>query len=361
MFDRPPGLLSQRSTLNDQLSFRSGLSTKKPVPPLSRDTLKDQYMKKIRSLAVAGLFVIVAARCSADSVTEDFSSDPLQNGWAAFGNTNLFQWTNQSLAVTWDSTQPNSYFYKPLGTTLTKDDDFSISFDLQLNDAVASNFGAPIAVGLFHFNDATNTAFSRGTGNAANFCEFNFFPDTGFGYSIDATLKDAQGGYDGFYFAYDNLPLAPATTYHVTLVHAAGALTLTGSILTNGEVYTTLPLSFGETLTNFFLDTVSISSYVDDGFGDSILAHGVVDDLVVTLPPVVRNLSGSISNGVWQATVNTYAGWVYTLQRTADFQDWTDIGESVAGTGATISLSDQFPPADNAFYRVKAEPPFVND
>ena len=67
--------------------------------------------------------------------TENFSADPLQNGWQIFGDTNLFQWdsTNQNLDVTWDSSQTNSYFYNPLGTILAKSDDFSLSFDLQLN------------------------------------------------------------------------------------------------------------------------------------------------------------------------------------------------------------------------------------
>src|SRR6185369_5654460 len=113
-------------------------------------------MKKVRSLALAGLFALVAARCGADTITETFSDDPSQNGWAVFGNTNLFEWTNQTLSVTWDSTQPNSYFYRSLGTILTKDDDFSISFDLQLKDAVAFSYGAPLAIGLFHTSDATN-------------------------------------------------------------------------------------------------------------------------------------------------------------------------------------------------------------
>src|SRR5208283_6228045 len=93
-------------------------------------------MKEIRSLALAGLFVLSAAHCGAATLTENFSTDPLQNGWQIFGNTNLFQWnaTNQNLAVTWDSSQTNSYFYHPLGTVLTRNDDFSIAFDLQLNE-----------------------------------------------------------------------------------------------------------------------------------------------------------------------------------------------------------------------------------
>ena len=89
---------------------------------------------KIRSLALASLFVVNLVR--ATTITENFSSDPLQNGWQVFGNANLFQWnsTNQNLEVTWDSTNVNSYFNHPLGYTLTTNDDFSLSFDLRLAD-----------------------------------------------------------------------------------------------------------------------------------------------------------------------------------------------------------------------------------
>src|SRR5436189_6431732 len=94
-------------------------------------------MKKFRSLAFAGLFVLSAAHATA--ITENFTNNPLQNGWQVFGNTNLFQWNsvNQNLAGTWDSSQTNSYFYHPLGTILARDDDFSVAFDLGLNDFVA--------------------------------------------------------------------------------------------------------------------------------------------------------------------------------------------------------------------------------
>src|SRR5947207_13370380 len=94
-------------------------------------------MKRIRSLAFASLFVLSAAH--ATTITENFTNNPLQNGWQVFGDTNLFQWNsvNQNLAVTWDSSQTNSYFYYQLGTILARDEDFSVSFDLRLSAFVA--------------------------------------------------------------------------------------------------------------------------------------------------------------------------------------------------------------------------------
>ena len=102
-------------------------------------------MKKLSvSLAFASLFILATAQ--AGTLVEKFNTDPSLDGWQAFGDTNLFQWdsTNQVLDVTWDSTQPNSYYYHPLGVTLTITDGFCVVFDLQVNDAVAINSGSRI-------------------------------------------------------------------------------------------------------------------------------------------------------------------------------------------------------------------------
>src|SRR5258708_6701764 len=83
-----------------------------------RTKLKDQFMKKLFiTLAIASLSVLSVVR--ATTIAENFSADPLLDGWQVFGDTNQFQWnsTDQNLDVTWDSTKPNSFFYHPLGTT----------------------------------------------------------------------------------------------------------------------------------------------------------------------------------------------------------------------------------------------------
>src|SRR5674476_1393784 len=106
---------------------------------------------KIRSLAIASLFVLSAASAFAATITENFSTNPLQHGWQIFGDTNLFQWdsANQNLAVTWDSSQTNSYFYHPLGATFTKADSFCVLFDLNLTDVNAKTiFNLPWAFAI---------------------------------------------------------------------------------------------------------------------------------------------------------------------------------------------------------------------
>src|SRR5262245_15678496 len=77
---------------------------------------------------------------------EGFASDPLARGWQVFGNSTLFQSnsTNQNVEVTWDSSGTNSYFHRPLGQILTKRDNFSLAFDLQLKDiAIGTSPGKP--------------------------------------------------------------------------------------------------------------------------------------------------------------------------------------------------------------------------
>jgi hypothetical protein len=314
-----------------------------------------------------GIFIlwglVAASVCGAATIIEDFSTDPLQNGWQIFGDTNLFQWdsTNQNLDVTWDSSQTNSYFYKPLGTILTKSDDFSLSFDLQLNDIAWS--GSPeLSVGLFHFSDATNAVFSRPVANTPNLFEFDYFPDNGIGQpAIVATLTDTNvnsAHKKDFYFAYDNQPLDNGIVYHVVLTHAAGQPTIGGEVSVTGQLYTALPKVFAGPITNFLIDTISISSYQNSG--SSILAHGTVDNIVVTLPPPpIQQLTAAFSNDAWEAQFISESNWLYTLQRSADLQSWSDVpaSTSIPGNGTNLFLPDSNPPPDRSFYRVRADRP----
>lgn len=319
-------------------------------------------MKKIRSLAFAGLFILSAAH--ATTITETFTNNPSQDGWQIFGDTNLFQWdsTNQNFDVTWDSSQSNSYFYHPLGTILATDDNFSVGFDLRLSDASATG-SFELAIGLLSLSDATSTNFSRPIGSTPNLFEFDYFPDGGYGPSIDASMADmtvTATNESDFYFAYDNLPLAIGVTYHILLTHIAGEPTISGEVLTNGQIYTSLPNVYAGPISDFRLDTIAVSSYsaAGDTYGDSLLAHGTVDNLIVTLPPPpVQNLTGAISNGDWRAQFSSQSDWLYTLERTSDFQSWTNVSPATPGNATNLVLLNTNPPAGKAFYRVSANRP----
>jgi hypothetical protein len=252
------------------------------------------------------------AAVEATIVMEDFSNNPANDGWQIFGTTNLFAWnaTNQDLQVTWDSRQPNSYFYHPLGTVMTSNDAFSVSFDLLLTDANTNSDGTnalQLAIGFLNLPEAENTNYLRGSGeNTTNLAEFDFYPGvSGELPSLDATLVDSNGIY---YFAYADLLWNFGQTYRVTISHAAGTSALAAQILTNGAVYTTLPGVYNEGTGDFRLDSVAIISYSDaDSAGydygpSSILAHGTVKNFMVTAPSVPAIFfSGNLTNGIWQA------------------------------------------------------------
>lgn len=73
-------------------------------------------------LLIVGVIAAVVGVNFAGEFVESFDSNPLQNGWNYHGNSNLFFWdsSGKNLKVTWDSSNPNSYFYKPLGVTLDR-------------------------------------------------------------------------------------------------------------------------------------------------------------------------------------------------------------------------------------------------
>ena len=321
-------------------------------------------MRKNRvSVFVSRLAVAVAAllcamvRLSAGTFTENFTADPLQNGWRIFGDTNLFQWnsTNHTLAVTWDSAQTTSYFYHPLGTILAAEDDFSLEFDLNLADASAELYGSELAVGFLNTADATSPTFSRASGTSPNVAEFDYFPPSLLDPSLDATLIDAS---NNFYFGFNTLLLNPGTVYHIHISHLAGDPSLHGQVLTNGVLYADLTNTYPSAIKDFRLDTISISSYQDDGFGDTMLAHGTVGNLVAVIPqPPVQNLAVSYSNPGWQVQFTDRTNWRFTLERSTNLFNWSDASATVPGVGNGLTLQDTNAPADKAFYRVRAQRP----
>jgi hypothetical protein len=324
-------------------------------------------MKKVLfvSLALAGMFVMSVVHATV--ITEDFFADPRSNGWQIFGNTNLFQWdsTNHDLAVTWDSSQANSYFYHPLGTVLTHDDDFSITFDLQLNDVAVDGFGFELAISLLNFADATSTNLQRGVGidpafGARSVAEFDYFPDAGFGATISPTMISSNNQFaSAFNFP---LELTNGISFHIVMTYTASNQTFSTLITNNsngqpfGPIDDVLLNSYGTNFSDFRLDTVAISNYSDTNSYGSIFVHGIVDNFVVTVPPPpIQDLTGAFSNGVWPVQFISRSNWLYTLERTIDFQSWTTVSGPASGNGTNLFLQDAHPPTDKAFYRVSAE------
>jgi len=303
---------------------------------------------------------------------QDFSADPRQNGWAIAGDTNLFQWdsTNQNLRVTWDSSQPNSYFYHPLGTILTRADDFTLALDVRLDTIGAGPDPAklatfPIAIGLINLDVATSPGFIRGTGTGSpDLVELAYFWDSGFGATAWPTVVSTNSvfNYNGR-SDYAILELNRGDWYRIALGFAASNQTLVTTITNlSSNVGLELTQQVNTNFTDFRVTALSVSSYSDarqdSAFAGSVLAQGAIDNIVATVPPPpLQEVIGALQNGAWEVQFGSASGWLYTLQRSIDLRSWADVPPSAAGLTAPLILRDTNSPSTHAAYRVRADRP----
>lgn len=330
-------------------------------------------MQKIRLVrALAAFSVLLTHSAAAATIEEDFSTDPLSRGWNIFGNATLFHWnaTDQVLRVTWDSTQTNSYFHLPLGTILTRDDDFSVAFDLRMDSigpaSPAKSFSFPISIGFLNLGQAAGDDFVRGTGfESPNLVEFAYFWDSGFGATVWPSVSDTNSMFNwnsaSDYAAYE---LTPAEWYRVVMIYSASNHTMTTTVtnlITAAGFVIVTPLS--EFFSDFRVNTLSISSYSDAGqdstWGEgSVLAEGAVDNVTITVPaPPVQELVGALADGTWELTFSSRMNWLYTLERSTDLAFWSEASMPMSGNDGNMILQDTNAVAGNAFYRVRAERP----
>jgi hypothetical protein len=336
------------------------------------------YQNKKGSLAsalCAAIILIAVQNIKAVTFTENFATNPAANGWQIFGTNNLFVWdsTNQNLRVTWDSSKSNNYFHRSLGTILTPDDDFSLSFDLRFDDyASGVNPAKPgtfqAAIGLLNLDQATRTNFFRGAGTSAaygpkNIVEFDFFPSfDSFNPTIAQTIVGTNSSFSNWLYNHDvQLEMTPGETFRVTMNYSATTRTLTTTLTNNGVQYGETQIMTIPATLDFRVTTLAISSFSDaiqPPPPGSILAHGVVDDFVLTTPPPpVENVAGGFVGANWRVEFTSRTNWIYTLERSTQFAAWTNVSLAIAGNGTTLALMDSNPPAAMAFYRVRANKP----
>lgn len=328
-----------------------------------------------RQKPALALLLWAAVRCAAAGalLMEDFSGEPAARGWRVQGDAALFAWDAGAgeLRVTWDSSRANSFFHHPLGTTLAKDDDFTLSFDVRLEDiAFGTTPGKPytfqIAVGLHSLAQATRTNFFRGAGVHSNgprsVVEWNYFPDAGHG----ATLSQVMIATNNLFRYANTFPLefAPGSAWRVVMRYTASNGVMTTRVTSDGALLPfTNTVTLGAAFTDYRLDTLAVSSYSDagqpgGGFAGSVLAHGAVDNFALSFPdPPAPGLSLALTNGAAEVSCVARANWVFVLERSLDLQTWEAIGPPQPGTGDVLRLRDESPPALPAFYRVRASRP----
>jgi hypothetical protein len=234
-----------------------------------------------------------------------------------------------------------------------------------------------VGFGFFNFATATNTSFMRGSfGGAPNLFEFDYFPKGSYefgGQTFDVAatttptfISTNSFDYAPTIFAPYIMELPTNLVVHIQMNFTASNQTLVTLLMTNGATLFQPPnVVLTDTNTSAFtaeddyrIDTFSINSYSSAGDDfDSVFGHGVVDNVVISYPLPVENFTGSFSNGVWQASFSSRSNWVYTLERTADFQSWTGVSASAPGNGALLLLQDSTPLLQNAFYRIRAVGP----
>jgi len=324
-------------------------------------------VRAFKLLFYSGMSLAALLPLQAVTLTENFSTDPLPHGWRIFGDTNLFRWntTNQNLDVTWDSSHTNSYFYLPLSNILCKSDNFSLSFDLVLKDYVIGTtpgrpYTFPVAVGFLNLINATQTNFARGSGvnsvyGPKNLVEFDFFPAFDiFLPTIDQVVVSTN---NTWLYNHDNLlDMPPGDLFHINMDYNSTTRTLSTTITRNGFQYgSTQSIQVPANSFDFRVAAVSVSSYSDQQADGSILAHGTVDNIVVTTPPPpVQNLRGYFTSTQWHVEFLSRSNWLYTLQRTTDFATWTNVSPDTPGIAGTLILPDANAPKDKASYRVTA-------
>lgn len=313
--------------------------------------------------------VLLAGPASAAEWSDDFALPPEQRGWRAFGDDTLFAWDadREAVRVTWDSARPNSYLQRPLGTVLSRTDDFAFGFDLEL-EAVAAGvspdkpFTFELAVGLHRRVDAEQPDFRRGTGvDSPNLVEFVWFPDTGRGATVWPTIVAANGrfNYSGS-TDFTLLDLAPGHRFTVWMSYDAASATLATSMWRDGAPFGPVrPVKLAPSFTDFRVDTFAVRSYSDAGADGSLRATGWIDNVRLVLPPPpLGAIRGVRTDGQWRVSFEARGGWSYTLERTEVLgRPWQVVGAATPGSDGDLQLTDPAPPATAAFYRVRAEKP----
>ena len=291
---------------------------------------------------------------------EDFSANPLGNGWAVHGDESLFKWDADAgtLAVTWDSEKPNSMFHRPLGLTLTEADAFAFAFDITLDKVKAGHLdGQPytfeVALGLFNIDSAKADGFNRGTGtDSPNLVEWDYFPDTGFGATISSAVASAKSQFTaGFTFPAE---MATGETYSVRMEFDPAGRELKTFMLQNGTAWNEIKtVTLADDIAGFAVDAFSVSSYTAKGSELSLLAAGRVDNLAVAVArSQPRIVNARLADGQWVARSFGFDAVDDVLERSGDLREWQAVWNGVREDGFYLRLIDENPPVGGGFYRL---------
>ena len=157
-------------------------------------------------------------------------------------------------------------------------------------------------------------------------------------------------------YNHDNLlELTPGEWFHVEMSYDGGNRRLTTKTFEQGNLYGAVQIISVPANFDFRLGSVSISSYSDERADGMILAHGLIDNLLVSVPePPVGEISGSMSNHIWSVEFQSQQGWTYWLERSFDLITWEIDWECGDGDRGKLVLQDESAAGDRGFYRVRS-------
>ncbi len=272
-------------------------------------------------------------------------------GWAESGQTNLFSLRDGAVQVSWDSSTENSYFYLPLGLSLTRADDFALSLVFRLDALdLGTTPGKPdtfeIAAGLVNLTNALAPEFFRGAGINAqhgprNLVELDYFPASGF---ITATLAPTIATANNQILFSNNHPLELqfGAWYKVTMSFTATDQTVRSELWESAssndfpnDPIELKPLMLSDSYSDFSVDTLALINYNDAGqtppqFSGSLKGAGLFTktELVVYNRTSLRI---EPSNGGWSVSFETSIGWRYQLETKGADQVWETFGAPIVG------------------------------
>lgn len=291
---------------------------------------------------------------------ESFATNPLANGWMLHGDESLFEWDAEAgaLDVTWNSEKPNSYFYRPIGQTLTEKDSFAFTFQLTLNEVKAGHLdGQPytfeVAIGLLNLETAKELGFMRGTGtDSPNLVEWDYFPDTGFGATVSPALASSKSEFSaGFTFPAE---LTKWKVYTVHMGYDGSTGVLKTEMLEEGKPWKTIAeVKRKNAHAGFLVDTFSISNFTAKGSESSLLATGTIDELAIaTSRSGPSFVDVHLDEGQWRARAFVVAPDDWQLQRSGDLRDWKSLDAVQKPSQFFMRFTDPEPVGRNQFYRI---------
>ena len=291
---------------------------------------------------------------------ESFATNPLANGWMLHGDESLFEWDAEAgaLEVTWNSEKPNSYFYRPIGQTLTEKDSFAFTFQLTLNEVKAGHLdGQPytfeVAIGLLNLESAKEGGFMRGTGtDSPNLVEWDYFPDTGFGATVSPALASSKSEFSaGFTFPAE---LTKGKVYTVRMEYDGSTGVLKSEMLEDGKPWKSIAeVKRKMDHAGFMIDAFSISNYTANGGESSLFANGTIDELAIATSRSGPSLVDvHLYGGRWRARVFVVNPDDWQLQRSGDLLNWKSLDVIRKTNQFFIRFADPEPVGRNQFYRI---------